>query len=113
MHEMSIAAAIVDLVGDEQRKNEFSRVRSIHVVIGALSHVDPRALEFGFDAASKGTVADGAQLRIDRPSGTGYCTTCERKVTVASRADSCPSCGGDQWLLVSGDEMRVLDLEVE
>jgi Zn finger protein HypA/HybF involved in hydrogenase expression len=33
-------------------------VRRIHLAIGALSHVDPQALEFGFAAVASGTVAE-------------------------------------------------------
>ena len=30
-----------------------------------------------------------------------------------AHGEPCPSCGGSQWVLVSGNEMRVVDLEVE
>jgi len=67
MHELAIAQSIVDLVEEHARKDVFQRVRQIHLVVGALSHVDPRALEFGFEVIAKGTVAEGATLKIDRP----------------------------------------------
>jgi hydrogenase nickel incorporation protein HypA/HybF len=112
MHEMSIAQSIVELVEEHARKDAFARARQIRLSIGALSHVDPRALEFGFDVAARGTAAEGATLVIDRPPGTGYCADCEKNVAITAHGEPCPSCGGDRWLLVGGEEMRVVDLEV-
>jgi hydrogenase nickel incorporation protein HypA/HybF len=113
MHEMTIAESIVELVTEHARRDGFQRVRSIRLLIGALSHVDVRALEFGFDVVAQGTAAAGASLSIERPVGIGYCTSCSEQVEISAYGDPCPRCGGHQWLTVSGDEMRVVDLEVE
>jgi len=113
MHELSLAQGIVEIVQDYARKEAFARVKSVHLTIGALSHVDPRAIIFGFDVVARGTVAEGATLAIDRPGGSGYCTDCSKTVAIAAHGDPCPECGGNKWLLVGGDEMRVVDLEVE
>jgi hydrogenase nickel incorporation protein HypA/HybF len=113
MHEMSLAQSIVELVQDHARRDQFTRARIVRLSIGALSHVDPHALEFGWDVVTRGTVAEGATLTIERPSGTGYCTDCCKNVPVAALGDPCPECGGTKWMLVGGDEMRVIDLEVE
>jgi hydrogenase nickel incorporation protein HypA/HybF len=113
MHEMAIAQSIVELVQDHARRDAFTRVLTVRLAIGVLSHVEPRALEFGFDVVTRGTVAEGAKLVIDRPAGTGYCTDCEKNVPIAGHGEPCPSCGGARWMLVGGDEMRVVDLEVD
>ncbi|MFN0250615.1 MAG: hydrogenase maturation nickel metallochaperone HypA [Kofleriaceae bacterium] len=70
MHEMAIAQSIVELVEEHAKKDVFHGVRLIHLVVGALSHVDPRALEFGFEIVAKGTVAEGAMLHIDCPAAS-------------------------------------------
>jgi hydrogenase nickel incorporation protein HypA/HybF len=70
MHELAIAESIVDLVEEHAKKDVFQRVHRIHVLVGELSHVDPRALEFGFEVIAKGTVAEGATLAFDRRSGS-------------------------------------------
>lgn len=71
MHEMAIAESIVELVEEHAKRDVFQRVHQIHLVVGALSHVDPRALEFGFEIIAKGTVAEGATLKIDCPAASG------------------------------------------
>ena len=113
MHEMSIAHAIVEIVQDHAQRDAFKRVRTVHLSLGVLSHVDPRALEFGFDIATRGTVAEGSKLLIDRPSGSGYCMDCSKTVVITAHGEPCPECNGNKWMLVGGDEMRVLDLEVD
>lgn len=113
MHEMALAQSIVELVQEHALRDDFTRVRTVRLAIGALSHVAPHALEFGFEAVARGTVAEGAKLAIDRPPGTGYCIDCCKNVAIAAHGDPCPSCGGSDWMVVGGDDMRVVDLEVE
>jgi Zn finger protein HypA/HybF involved in hydrogenase expression len=38
---------------------------------------------------------------------------CRKNVAVSAHGEPCPSCSGSQWVVVGGDEMRVVDLEVE
>ena len=85
----------------------------VKLAIGALSYVEPHALEFGFEIVAKGTLAEGAVLTIDRPAGSGRCMTCNTVFSVSAHGDPCPDCGQYAWLLVGGDEMRVVELEVE
>jgi hydrogenase nickel incorporation protein HypA/HybF len=113
MHEMALAQSIVELVQEHATRDTFTHVRTIRLSIGALSHVDPRALDFGFDVIAKGTIAEGARLAIERPGGTGFCIDCCKSVAIAAYGEPCPTCGGHQWMLVGGDEMRVVDLEVD
>lgn len=113
MHEMTLAQSIVDIVAEQARAQASRRVSKVRLRIGVLSHVDPRALEFGFEVVARGTAAEGAALVIDRPDGSAWCTECSEPIVVTSRADACPRCGGHQWLLTGGDEMRVVDMEVQ
>ncbi len=113
MHELSLARGIVELVEEQARAQAFSRVRRIFLQIGALAHVEPHALTFGFDSVSRGTVAEGATLEIARPAGRGTCTDCGEEFVVAARGDGCARCGSHRWLLVDGDQMRVTELEVD
>lgn len=113
MHEMSIAQSIVELVEEHAKRDAFVHVKVVRVEIGRLSSVDPRALEFGFDVVARGTVADGATLTIERPSGRAYCMGCEKNVPITAHGEPCPDCGGGTLVVLDGDEMRVVDLEVE
>ena len=113
MHEMSLCESIMGIIEDEAKKNAFRRVTLVCLEIGALSHVEPEALKFGFDVVINGTIAAGARLEIIETPGTAWCMMCAKTVTIGHRYDPCPSCGGHQLQVTSGEEMRIKELEVE
>ena len=113
MHEMALCRSIIDMIDEQAAAQGFRTVKTIRLAIGTLSHVEPDALEFGFDVASRGTLAEGATLEIERPSGQAFCMVCETTVPLAQRFDPCPQCGGHQLIVTGGEEMRVKELEVE
>ena len=113
MHEMALAQGVVEIVEATATRHGARRVIEVRLEIGDLSHVEPRALAFCFDAASRGTPAEGARLAIRRSPGQATCLRCVETFALAARGDPCPRCGGYQLVVVAGEEMRVTDLEVE
>lgn len=113
MHELSLAQGIVEIVTEAARSERFTRVTRVRVAVGALSAVEPDALRFGFEMASAGTVAEGAALAIEAPAGAGHCLACSSDVSIEQRGDPCPKCGSHQVMVNGGDDLRVIDLEVE
>ncbi len=112
MHEMALAKGVVETVQAAAIKEAFSRVKRIVLEVGALSCVDPHALEFGFEAAARGTMADGAELEIRTPPGAARCFGCDRDVIIIRRGDGCPHCGSYQLIVTGGEELRVKEMEV-
>lgn len=113
MHEMSLIESVVALVEDERRKQPFSRVRTIRLAVGVLGHAEPAALRFCFDAVTRGTIAEGARLEIERVPGEGWCACCRRTVSLAERFSACPVCGELQVRMTAGGELQLSELEVE
>ena len=64
MHEMYLAENVITLLEDASVKQNFTRVNALWVEIGRLSHVEPEALLFCFEAVSQNTLADKAKLNI-------------------------------------------------
>lgn len=112
MHELSLAGGILRLVEDAAQRERFSRVSHLHLEAGALSGVEVRALRFALEALQPGTCLEGAQIQIDEPAGTAWCLRCACSVTIHSRADACPHCGGHQIQATGGTDLKVLDLLV-
>lgn len=112
MHEAALCQGLVDLVADQQRQRGFSRVGRVIVEIGVLGNVDPQALEFAFEVAAPGSVADGAVLEILEVPGKAWCMDCSVLISIKRRGDACPSCGGYSMIVEQGDEMRLKELEV-
>ena len=110
MHEMSITQGVVDIC---ESHAEGRRVTSVTLEIGDLSGVVPDAIEFCFDACTRGTALEGARLIIERAPARGHCHGCGTEFALAACFDPCPSCGGYGVELLSGEELRVKELEVE
>lgn len=113
MHEMSLAESVLQIIEDTARAQQFKQVRSVVLEIGALAGVEPEAMRFCFDAVTRGTMAEGAQLDIVETAGRGWCLDCEKTVPLAEQFALCPECGGGRVQITGGSEMRVKELEVE
>ena len=113
MHEMSLAESVLQIIEESARAQNFQRVRTVVLEIGALSAVEPDAMRFCFDAVTSGSIADGARLEILDKPGEGWCAGCNKTVLLRERFGLCPECGGTRVEITGGNEMRVKDLEVE
>ena len=113
MHEMSLVNGILRILEEQAVSHGFSRITTVWLEVGQLSHAEPEALAFAFQATSPGTIAEGARLEFIRTPGAAWCMTCSQTVPVAQRGDSCPHCGGYQLQVTAGEELRVRELEVD
>lgn len=113
MHEMSLADSMLSIIEQTAREQSVRRVRAVVLEIGALACVEPDAMRFCFDAVTRGTIAEGAELRIIEKSGEGWCAACAKTVRLTERYGVCPACQGTQVAVTGGDRMRVLELDVE
>ena len=110
MHELSITQSVVEIC--EQNAGG-RRVLAVTLELGALSGCVPDAVEFCFEACTRGTLLEGAKLIIERVEPKGACRNCKAEFPVSAYYDSCPSCGGFTVELLRGEELRVKELEVE
>lgn len=112
MHEMSLCMSLIDLIAERGRVDGFAHVERVTLEIGTLSHVEPEAMRFGFDVAACGTLAEGAELAIERSPGKAWCVACEQEKPIAARGEGCPDCGSHQLLVTGGEELRLKSMEV-
>jgi len=64
MHELSLIKDLIKKIISIAREHDASKVASVTVKLGALSHVSPDYFREHFNHATRGTVAEGAQLHI-------------------------------------------------
>ena len=112
MHEMSLAGGILQIVEDAAAREGFSRVSSLVLEAGALSGVEVGALRFALEALAPGTLLETAIIQIEEPAGRAWCMPCSQSVTIGSRIDPCPRCGGWQLTPTEGTELKVRELIV-
>ena len=112
MHELSLAGGILKVVEDTAARERFVRVRRLTLEVGALAGVDEHALRFALGAIAPGTCLDGAEFVLDLQPGTAWCFGCAQTVSISTRLDPCPVCGGAGLIATGGADLRIKDLIV-
>ena len=110
MHEMAITESIVEICREHAAGR---RVLSVTLEIGELSGVVPEAVEFCFEACSSGSNVEGADLVIVPIPGVGICRDCTREFPRKTLFEPCPGCGSYRVDQLSGEELRVREIEVD
>ena len=113
MHEMSLCESVLQVLEQQAAVQQYSKVKTVWLEIGALAGVEIEALRFSFDIVVQGSLADHAHLEIIEVPGQAWCMPCSRNVVVQHLYDLCPHCGSHQLQVNSGDQMRIKELEVE
>lgn len=112
MHELTLVMGLLEIFEDRAKKDRFVRIQRVVLEVGELSGVSIPALRFSFDVAMKGTVAEGAELDIREPPGTGWCFSCERTVFLRDPFRTCPDCGRSAVVPAGGTEFRIVEMMV-
>ncbi|MFE6056670.1 hydrogenase maturation nickel metallochaperone HypA [Kitasatospora sp. NPDC056446] len=112
MHEMSIAAAVVEQVDAAAREHGAPGVATVRLRVGELAGVVPQALHFCFELACVGTLVEGAALHTEAVPARARCRPCDTEWAVGMPPDlGCPTCsGGGGVELLSGRELQILDV---
>jgi hydrogenase nickel incorporation protein HypA/HybF len=110
VHELSLASAIVNTVAKHAGGR---RVTVVSLRVGRLRQVIPDTLEFYFEFVARGSVCDGARLEQEVIPARLRCRECSREWEIEIPAFRCPTCGGSDVEVASGDEFEVESIEVE
>lgn len=114
MHETSIVLSILDTITRRCTEEGYSAIESVRLRIGMASGILPEAIVFAFEAAKLDTIADGAQLFIDRVMLGGTCHTCNGAFEVDEKyVFNCPLCGSQEIRIEKGYEMEIVDIDVQ
>lgn len=62
MHEATLMKGVMRRIEEIARDQQATRVVSVSVWLGALSHMSPEHFAEHFEEAAAGTIADGARL---------------------------------------------------
>ena len=115
MHELSVTQSILEISLEYAQKNQANHIVAIHLQVGEVTDFDDEWIQRYFDFVSKGTIAEGAKLRITRNPGKLQCHGCSFVFPLdrSTWNSQCPSCQSKDTELISGREFRVESLEVE
>jgi len=115
MHELSVTESILTIVLKHAQTNRAEKVLAINLKIGELSELVSECIQHYFDYLSKGTIAEGAVIDVERSPIIFQCNDCEHSFEVSlkdTRDFACPRCGGVKVSLISGREFYIKDITI-
>lgn len=113
MHEYSIAQSIMQIILAEAEKAKARKILKVSLSIGDLTGVFPDSLSFCFELLSKGTIAEGAKLTIEKVPIRGYCPHCNKAFLIEDNQYFCQHCKNLKIELTTGRELQIDHLEIE
>lgn len=113
MHELSLTQNLIEIAEQHARREGAKSITCIIMEVGALSGVIPEAVEFAFEACTRGTLADGATLEIQNIPAIGKCQECHSETEMETLTDGCDECGSFALEIISGQEMTLTEMEIE
>ena len=116
VHELSVTRSILGIVLRHAEAQGVTRVQAIDLSVGALSDLEPEWLQKYFDHLSRGTLAEGAVLRVSHSPMIFLCEPCAQEYSATRDTldtASCPKCGSREGALVSGAGYMVESMEVQ
>jgi hydrogenase nickel incorporation protein HypA/HybF len=113
MHEVALAQELLSLIERVALENRARQVTVAALALGELSCVEPTALSFAFELASRGTLAEGCRLEIERTPLVVYCAACGHEGPAGPDALGCPACEHVPVEVRAGREMRLVSIDVE
>jgi len=115
MHELQVTERILEIALKYAEPNQVEKIMAIHLKIGELSDLEDEWIQKYFDYLSKGTIAEGARLKIIRTPVIMECEECFHSFNIdlkQTKDIQCPECGHPKCTLISGREYRIENMEV-
>lgn len=113
MHEMSLMGGVFEVIEQTISQHTIKRVLQVKLKVGELTNAEPDALQMAFEAYSKDTICEGAELSVERVSVRARCRDCQHEFTVRGMFFLCPNCQNTSVEIIQGEELLLESLEVE
>jgi hydrogenase nickel incorporation protein HypA/HybF len=111
--ERELANHVLEAVDRAAYQNAVRHVSRVRIAVGGRRHFDFELLDHTFADAARGTVADGAMLMVKLLPITRQCLGCAATFEGSAREVGCSRCGHPHTEATSGEEVKVLDIEVD
>jgi hydrogenase nickel incorporation protein HypA/HybF len=114
MHELSLAASIVEAVTESAAAYPGAKIESVRLRLGALSDVVEDSLRFCWELTVEGTPLAGARLLVTKVPVVVHCARCAEDVELESvQSFRCPRCGEPASELKQGKELEIESIEID
>lgn len=113
MHELGLVVHVIDRVERAARENGAGKVTRLTLEVGEVSSVVPGYFSDCFEwAKRKSELLQDAELELVILAGVTYCQTCGKTYATVDYGKKCPHCGSEETYLLTGNELKIRDIEV-
>jgi hydrogenase nickel incorporation protein HypA/HybF len=113
MDERELASQVLAAVDEAAFRNSATRVSTVHLAIGGRRVFNLDRLQEVFATAARGTVAEGAELSVKVLPVRHHCRNCGHDFDSSGEERPCSECGNPQTEMIGGQELRLLDMELD
>jgi hydrogenase nickel incorporation protein HypA/HybF len=112
---MGITQEVLASVVEAGRRAGATRINKVRLTVGELTDIVPDSLQFAWECLTPGTFAEGAVLEIHESPGRSSCLQCGAEFDHDRWDRRCTAAGCGSFLTkpISGDELRVDDIDVD
>lgn len=113
MHEYSIVQSLIDSCEENAKQNDASKVTKVVVKIGVMSGVEPDLLKTAFDTFKEETICSDADFVMNIQEVKVLCNSCQKESELKKLEYLCPECESEDLKIIDGEEMYLMQLELE
>ena len=115
MHELPVVKELLQTVLQYAEEEHAENVVSVHLEIGGMHDlVEEWVIRF-FDYISRGTIAEGAKLTVQKNPVLIRCRGCGEGAVFDPHGHlefTCPQCGSQEFDLINGNEFMIRNIEI-
>ena len=113
MHEYSIVQSLIESCDEQAKSNNAIKVTKVVVKIGVMSGVEPYLLQEAFELFKEDTICDGCEFVMNIQKVKIECLTCKEVNELEKNEYCCPTCRGVDIKIIDGEDMFLMQLELE
>ena len=113
MHEYSIVQSLIESCEDHVKQNDATKVTKVVVKIGVMSGVEPHLLSEAFNLFKEGTICDGCEFVMNIQKVKIECRECHQVSELQKNEYHCPDCKSVDVSVIDGEDMFLMQLELE
>lgn len=114
MHELRIAEDLQKIILEVAGTGNLKKVSIINLQFGEMVQIVPEIFRIAFEEASRSTIVEGAELKIEVTSVKLRCLNCLREYEILSENKyECVNCDSNDMEIIQGKELLIKSIEGE
>ncbi len=113
MHEYSIVQSLIDSCEQHATQNDARKVTKVVVKIGVMSGVEPHLLKEAFDTFKDKTICEESEFIMHIQKVKIKCNDCDKESELEKNEYLCPQCESSNINVIDGEDMFLMQLELE